>query len=149
MKAETSLLRHCSSTSNLQIAAQNARSHAPAVHPAGICYMRCASLNMSHRCSYGIYREAVGRRRQKSILEAMCVAESLTAAGGTAQASALPSDCQSVQESVNRIWPVAAAKAALIAADAGLAGSSKAPSGALTAADHVHSNHRPDTRGQR
>ena len=52
-------------------------------------------------------------------------------ADGTAQATPLQSDCQSVNESVSRIWPVAAAKAALIAADAGLGGSSTAPSGGL------------------
>ena len=66
----------------------------------------------------------------------VCAAPSHAAAGGTSQASLLQGDCQSVNESVSRIWPVAAAKAALTAANAGLRRPNTAPSGVSEAFSH-------------
>ena len=47
------------------------------------------------------------------------------------QATPLLSDCESLNASVSRIWPVAVAKAALTAASAGLSGVSGGPTGEL------------------
>ena len=55
------------------------------------------------------------------------------AAGSAAQVIPAPSGCQTLNDSLSRIWPVATAKVALIAADSGLGGSSPAPSGDLDA----------------
>ena len=67
--------------------------------------------------------------------------EALTAAAVVADriVQAVPSlsDCESLNASISRVWPVVVAKAALTAADAGLGGSSGGPSG-----DHAETRSR-------
>jgi hypothetical protein len=68
------------------------------------------------------------------------------AADCVAQAIQSLSDCESLNASISRIWPVAVAKADLTAADAGLGGSSGGPSGDQVGKQYGSPGHESSVR---